>query len=375
VLILSFIIAYNRTNAETILALSSILIVSVSIRYLLLYESSRLYKWGIVSILTDAVIVYFISGIDKYAIVELYYPVLIGDLIIFYPFLCGIVIILLSYLIFLIITYNSNKNNSFKEFLPNISTSLLSIIFIVVIMSILKYLINQHTRLKIIMEELKVANLLLTENSVQLEQMVLIKERNRIASEVHDTVGHTLTTVLVEIEAGKRILKKDPDMAFYKLELAQEQVRKGLDDIIQSIKTIRNEAKLPDNFKTAFENIIQETELHTGVKVNCDIMGIQSIPANIQEVLCRALKEGLTNGIRHGKCDEFSCILKSEEGFIIFILEDNGCGCNQLEYGFGLKAMKKRVDLAGGFIEVESEQDSGCKLKISLPYREEQAYE
>lgn len=375
VLLLSFVIAYNTDNSVVILALASMLITSVSIRYLIFYESKKYYYWGLASILIDAVIVYFISGIDKYSIVKIFYLVLIGDAIIFYSILVSIVITFFCYLIFLVLSYISSTTTGLKGFLPNFLTSSLAVIFIIVIMSILKYVINQHTRLKETIEELESAHTQLKENSIQLKELAVIKERNRIAGEVHDTVGHTLTTVLIEIEAGKRIMKKDPEKAMYKLELAQEQVRNGLKDIIKSIKAISSGVVLSEDLKTSMERIIKETEIHTGVKVNYVITEKQSIPKKIQEVLNRALKEGLTNGIRHGKCSKFTFTLKIVDDFVEFILEDNGLGCNNLEYGFGLMTMKERVESVGGIIELASEKSEGFRLKIGVAYRKDQIYE
>lgn len=372
VLILSFTIAFNSENRDALLALSSVLIASVSIRYLFLYESEKFYNWGIAGILTDAAIVYIISGMDKYGICRIFYLVLIGDSIIFYPIIFSIIISVVCFMIFLIISYISKKSSSILEFSPYLITSILSIIFICMIMSIVKYVISQHSRLDKTMKELEVTYGKLKETSQQLEQMVLLKERNRIAGEVHDTIGHTLTTVLVEIEAGKRIMAKEPDKAIRKLELAQEEIRKGLGDISKSIKTINDGPLLLEDFRTSLEKIIKETEIHTAIQINSQFINLQNIPGAVREVLLKALKEGLTNGIRHGNSTQFEFELSYEDDSVRFRLKDNGRGCENLEFGFGLTAMKSRLDKFGGNIDLTSETGKGCTLLINIPCRKEE---
>ncbi len=372
VLILSFTIALNNKNMETLLVLASILVTSVSIRYLFLYESKKFYNIGIASICIDTVIVYIMNNIDTYGICRMFYLVLIGETIIFYPIILGIIAWTVGFLIFLIITYVLNKSATLFELPSYFASGILSVIFISFIMSIVKYVINQHSRLDRTMKELEAAHEQLKETSKQLEKMAIIKERNRIAGEVHDTIGHTLTTVLVEIEAGKRIMKKDTDKALYKLELAQEEVRKGLGDISKSIKTISNGSTDFENFESSVKKIVKETQIHTGVKIKCQFENISNVPKTVGEVLLKALKEGITNGIRHGKCYGFTLQLSLKNNFTTFRLVDNGIGCKKLDYGFGLTTMKERVEGVGGSISLYSEPGKGSCLELIIPFRKEE---
>lgn len=372
VLILSFTIAFNNKNMETMLVLSSILVTSVSIRYLFFYESKKFYNIGIASICIDAVIVYIISSMDTYGICRMFYLVLIGDTIIFYPILLGLIMWTAGFLTFLTVTYVLNKSAILFALPSYFASGILSVIFISFIMSIVKYVIIQHSRLDITMKELEAAHEQLKETSKQLEMMTIVKERNRIAAEVHDTIGHTLTTVLVEIEAGKRIMKKDTDKALYKLELAQEEVRKGLGDISKSIKTINSGSTGFENFESSVEKIVKDTKLHTGVQIECRFENISNVPKTVGNVLLKALKEGITNGIRHGKCNGFTLEIALENRFITLRLVDNGIGYEKLDYGFGLTTMKERMEGVGGSMNLHSEPGKGSCLELIVPFREEE---
>ena len=368
ILVLSVLISYNPENYTNLLILSSVLMISVSLRYLFFYESARYYKFGLISILFDAIIVYYISLMDKLGISQIYYLALICDSILFYRTVYSIIITISVFVTYLAVVYFSKNLAGIKEFIPYALTCFISILFIVVVMSIVKYAINQHHKLKAAMEKLEAAHKQLEEASCRLEQMAVIEERNRIAGHVHDTIGHTLTTVLIEIEAGKCILHKDPTGAFEKFELAQAQVRKGLDSIAQSVKTICVDNDSTGGFISSMERLIKETELHTGILISYEITDIPQISNEMQKVLYRALKEGITNGIRHGQCEKMDFLLEAANSKISFMLRDYGKGCESILPGFGLKTMRDRIEALDGSMTVTSQTGCGCVLNIELPY-------
>ncbi|MNI87238.1 Sensor protein VraS [compost metagenome] len=87
-----------------------------------------------------------------------------------------------------------------------------------------------------------------------------------------------------------------------------------------------------------------------------------------KKVIYHALQEGLTNGIRHGHGSEFSFSLRDEGSSVQFRLADNGTGSSHIEMGFGLKMMRERVKQLKGTLNIDSEPDKGCLLRMNLPY-------
>ncbi|MNN29005.1 Sensor protein VraS [compost metagenome] len=87
-----------------------------------------------------------------------------------------------------------------------------------------------------------------------------------------------------------------------------------------------------------------------------------------KKVIYHALQEGLTNGIRHGHCSEFSLSIRDDGSSVQFRLADNGTGSNDMKMGFGLKMMRERVKQLKGTLDIDSEPNRGCLLRISLPY-------
>ena len=189
-----------------------------------------------------------------------------------------------------------------------------------------------------------------------------LRERTSIAREIHDTVGHTLTAVLVQIEAGKRLLQKDAGGAVKKLEQAQQQLREGLGDIRRTVHLLGAGSGTPD-----LETLLREVMENTGVAVSYRLDPLPGLDSARRYVLYRVLQEGITNGIRHGRAESFDLSLTEEKGLVKFLLRDSGVGSDGIRFGFGLNSMRERVKEFGGTLRVDSRAGEGCRIEVTLP--------
>lgn len=199
----------------------------------------------------------------------------------------------------------------------------------------------------------------LAEASIQLD-------RNRIAADVHDIVGHTITSTLLQIEAAKRQMGRQPEEAKGRLQTVQDMLRDGLNEIRGSIHMLKGSGG--DNLVQSLQQLLATTEQHTGITVHTDIEPLGRVDQTRQHVLYHALKEGLTNGIRHGGATGFKFTLRQADERLLFILEDNGRGAEPITYGFGLTAMSERVEELGGGLSMEGLPDGGFRLSLFIPY-------
>ena len=212
---------------------------------------------------------------------------------------------------------------------------------------------------KKLMQELK-------EKSAENEQLAILMERDRIAGEMHDTVGHTLTTALVEIEASKMLISMDPEKAGEKMQIARTQMKKALDEIRNAVRMIKSD-KTGINFTSSITKLVEDTQIHTNVIINSDISTVEGI-LNIQEkVLYGIIQEALTNAIKHGRCSEIDLYLKEESGIIVLHCADNGIGSHHVDFGFGLTAMKDRVEGLGGILSIATKPNNGFALTVKMP--------
>lgn len=207
------------------------------------------------------------------------------------------------------------------------------------------------------------------ETSAALAEASVYEERNRIAQEIHDIVGHTLTSTILQIEAGKRLLqKKDIDSGVERLVEAQDLVRHSLNEIRGSVHMLKEDRY--SDLTLMLKQLIRTTEHNAGVVIHAIIYDLpEMMPTAYKKAIYHALQEGLTNGIRHGQSKEFHFSLESVGANLQFRLKDCGLGVNPVVMGFGLRTMKERVEQLGGSLSIDSEVNEGCLLEIDLPMR------
>ncbi|OAB44865.1 AAA family ATPase [Paenibacillus antarcticus] len=204
------------------------------------------------------------------------------------------------------------------------------------------------------------------EASAALAEVSIYEERNRIAQEIHDIVGHTLTSTILQIEAGKRLLHKNMEGGVQRLNEAQDLVRHSLNEIRGSVHMLK-EDKYAD-LKEMLNQLIRDAQRNTGVVIHAEIQDFPDLSKAHKKAIYHALQEGLTNGIRHGGSKVFYFSLELVGSCLQFKLEDRGVGASNIVMGFGLKAMKERVEQLEGRLSIDAQSNQGCLLRIDLPY-------
>lgn len=214
-------------------------------------------------------------------------------------------------------------------------------------------------------DQLETALKKLKEKSLKLEEMSTVAERNRITGEIHDTVGHTLTTAIISIQAGQKLLGSDADSARDRFRLAEQQVQRGLQDIRYSVKTIKDGDK--KTFEPELQLMLDEIRKNTGLTVT-DIVEIRTHLLPIQQkVLFRAIKECTTNSLKHGDSTVVDILIQEYKDSVHLTFSDNGVGAENIVFGFGLKGMAELVQSIGGTLTVSSKVGEGFTVSISIP--------
>ncbi len=201
----------------------------------------------------------------------------------------------------------------------------------------------------------------------KLEEATVIEERNRIAKEIHDTAGHSLTTVIMQTEAAKLALGKDEERARRCVEAANLQAKNCLDELRLSVHLLSGKRENV-SFKEYLENILGETAEGTSFTVRSKIDDV-SLTDEAERFVSNTLREGISNGIRHGGSTAFFFELKDMGNFIEFLLSDNGRGADMASFkeGFGLSHMRAKAEALGGMLQFSSEEGEGFEIRLSLP--------
>ena len=260
------------------------------------------------------------------------------------------------------------------SFMRVFSQSFEALVFLSVHFIVVNFLLGfyrQYLRLKKTMKELDESNERLKEANEHLAEVTALEERQRIAKEIHDTAGHSITTVIMQTEAAKLIVEKDAAQAKQKIVAANLQAKHALEELRESVHLLSGSlGKI--TLKTALLEIIAESTDGTDVKIRHDVDDIVLCDAKYR-LICNALREGISNGLRHGGATAFYFELKESESRIEFLLSDNGKGMEieKLKEGFGLSGMIKAVEALGGSANIYTEPDEGFEIRFSLPADEE----
>ena len=197
----------------------------------------------------------------------------------------------------------------------------------------------------------------------EIEHLAKVAERERIARDLHDVLGHTLTLIALKSELAGKLIDRDPAQAKAEIHQVEQAARASLAEVRQAILGYRAKG-LPDEFKQA------KAALETaGVKVEVESPQVQ-LPASHESVLSLVLREAVTNIVRHAGAQ--NCLLRLERSNSHFLLEvrDDGRGGPQLE-GNGLRGMRERVEELGGSVERSTNQGTSIKITLPVPSVEE----
>lgn len=234
----------------------------------------------------------------------------------------------------------------------------------------------ENERIRKLNEQLNQANDQLRDYAVNMERMAQMRERNRLAREIHDTLGHTLTGIIMGADAGLALLDVAPEESRKRLQVVAQTARNGLTDVRRSIKALRPDALERFSLAEALEGLVENFRLTTSAQVSyCQDAGELSLASDEEDSLYRVVQEGLTNAVRHGKADRIDIRIARAGDVVTVSVRDNGTGCARLEEGFGLRHMRERLEMLGGTLSCgnldSSAQDgyTGFFITVELPVR------
>lgn len=191
----------------------------------------------------------------------------------------------------------------------------------------------------------------------EIEQLAKVAERERIARDLHDVLGHTLSVIVLKSELAGRLIAGDPQRASAEIGDVEQIARKALSEVRDAISGYRSEG-LAAEIKRA-----QSTLDAAGVTLICDAQPLQLSPTE-ETVMSLVLREAVTNVVRHAQASRCAMRFVTQDGKTSLVVEDDGRG-GICEEGNGLRGMRERIEALGGRFAVEG--TSGTRLTIELP--------
>lgn len=193
--------------------------------------------------------------------------------------------------------------------------------------------------------------------------LATLKERNRIAREIHDNVGHMLSRSILQLGALTTIYKENP---------LNEQLRSINDTLNSAMTSIRESVHdLHDDsidLEQSLKEILASTDTHFETKLDYTVS--KDVPRNIKYCMISILKEAVSNTMKHGNADKITVIAREHPAFYQMSIEDNGKDIGSIKSsGIGLSNMRDRVEALNGTFHIHTEK--GFHIFMSIPKKEE----
>ena len=229
-------------------------------------------------------------------------------------------------------------------------------------------------------QELQIAHQQLQEQAAHAEALAVAEERNRLAREMHDTLGHRLTVAAVQLEGAQKLVKRDSEKAMQMIGTVREQVLEGLTELRRTVAALRTPLEDDLPLRTALTRLTTTFTEATGIQTELSLPAtIPALPPAQRHALYRAAQEALTNIQRHAKAKQahVEVTLMGDKTIadgmvdtkILVTIADDGIGMNGATSpgGYGLRGLAERASQLGGEFFVQPQNGGGTRIVMRLP--------
>ncbi|MED1104134.1 sensor histidine kinase [Bacillus paramycoides] len=235
------------------------------------------------------------------------------------------------------------------------TTSLVNIVPMFILMLLTPFGMRNFNQKKMLKNQLNEAN-------EQIKDLVKREERQRIARDLHDTLGHTLSLITLKSQLVEKLIVKNPERASIEAKEITQTSRtalKQLRELISDMRMITVEEELEQ-----IKVILQAANIDLKIEQEASASSLSPIEQNIVGM---CLREAVTNVVKHSKATQCTVSVLESQGELILKVEDNGIGlADQNHDGNGIRGMKERIALIDGFVELDM-INSGTLLTVKVP--------
>jgi signal transduction histidine kinase len=259
-------------------------------------------------------------------------------------------------------------SNSWDPVWSSLPTFLAGVIFVMVFTEMAVSEERARMEVERLAKDLGEANRRLRQYSLQVEELTITRERNRFAREIHDGLGHYLTTIHIQIQAANAVMKLDLERAQRAMEKAQNLTEEALLDVRRSVAALHSSPEESLPLTESIAKILDNCE-GADIRPNLVVLGKpRSLSPQAQLTLYRAAQEGVNNTLKHAHATEIKVSLDfTDIEKVRLKVVDNGTGADSMEGGFGLLGLQERALLLDGEFQATSTKGKGFTLEITVP--------
>jgi len=244
--------------------------------------------------------------------------------------------------------------------------------FMIGIGYIVSYLVTEQRQQR---RELAEANRKLIRYAAAQEQLATVRERNRLARELHDTLAHTLSALTVQLEALSAVWQPEIPRAQRFLANALTTARTGLDETRRALQDLRA-APLDDlGLVLVIRNLAESVAQRGALKLNLDLPeDLGNLPPDVENALYRLAQEALENVVKHAEAHSVDVSLRQDGAHLTLVVADDGrgflTGLTETDERFGIRGMRERAAQIGGTLDITTRPDAGTVVRLSCEVRD-----
>jgi signal transduction histidine kinase len=205
----------------------------------------------------------------------------------------------------------------------------------------------------------------------EVETLAATLERTRIAREIHDSLGHTLTTLNVQLELAQALYERDCGQTRQSLDKAKQLASQCLKDVRQALQTLRQQNfNLNQDLSNLVAQFKQVSSANSQSVAIYSTINLPPLPLPMSHQIYQIVKEALTNIQKHAEASRVIVKASVSADRITLELGDDGKGFNPQtpHSGFGLRGMQERVELLGGQLQIHTTPNRGTLIQVAIPY-------
>ncbi len=226
--------------------------------------------------------------------------------------------------------------------------------------------IDERREIELINKELVNANKQLMEYAKHIEKTAKIRERTRIAQDMHDSIGHGLVALSMHLEFIQQTLDHDKEKASISVAKAHNLSLKCLKDLRSAVNILK-EDKTEDNLKLSISEIIDRID-QSGAKILLEFDNqAEKVSLDIKNCIYKTIREAVTNSLKNGNANEILIEVTINEHILSVIVKDNGIGCDYVIKSHGLSAIEDRAGELDGIVSYETGRGCGFILRMEIP--------
>ncbi len=374
----------TQTGYEPPLALWQVALMIIATTALLAVDRVEYFFYGeetptgaaIFLLLTRIVFIEILSWLDQFKFTPFLYLIVLFLACLYFGELVGYCLAALAWVVYFVkhMYYSPGWLNDGTE-LHYLVLFTVGIVLVITSARVVAKEKTSRTHAEELLSELEVSHRQLKEYAGQVAELATTRERNRLARDIHDTLGHYLTVINVQLEKALVFRDKKPEEAIQALSDAKRLASEALQDVRRSVGTLRTTQELPE-FTPSLTGLVERVQSDT-CAVELNMEGDEnSFSKQGLLALYRVVQEGLTNVQRHADASQIWIDLHFGEQKATLILRDNGHGFDAASWQqegpgsdgeYGLQGLQERLELLGGDLQIESVLAQGTTLRVTLP--------